>query len=92
MTPINFTAFIVSLLIVDVRHSLQRSDTYNHSFYSRWFYHSNQKQLMKMEADEAFRLRKSALILIASVMVVLVASIGYMTTRLVHRLFAFVPS
>jgi hypothetical protein len=90
MTPVNFTAFIVSLLVVDVRHSLQRSDTYNHGFYSRWFYHSNQKQLMKMEADEAFRLRKSALLVIASLVVVFLATVGYMTARILHHLFALV--
>ena len=37
---------------------------------NRWFYHSHQKKLMKMEADEAFQIRSVVLLVLAVLLVV----------------------
>lgn len=109
MTPINFTSFLFSLLLVDMRYSLERS--HNHAeaptmlpawlhdiFYrpqpyqykrirdqgvgGRWFYHSKQKKLIKMEADEAFRMRYTVLLVIAVFFIAACGAAWYLMSRL----------
>lgn len=90
MTPITLVSFLLSLALVDLRHSIARSHThaegepsrmpawlhallYRRSPYryvavggeaevrqddgGRWYYRSQQRKLMKLEADEAFQMR-----------------------------------
>lgn len=111
MTPIHFTTFVVSLIIIDWWYTLLRSYTHSHSGTSRlpgwlhgliyqeqpyaygradrdgdraWHYHSKQKSLMRMEAEEAFRFRKTVLVGMAVGGVLTVASIWTMS-RHVYR-------
>ncbi|KFA61671.1 hypothetical protein S40285_07825 [Stachybotrys chlorohalonatus IBT 40285] len=121
MTPINFTTFLVSLLLVDLRYSLMRSQANSQtSSYSRllpswlhdlvtgtypyqslrghaqqkqeqpsqgrWYYHSKQKKLLKLEADEAFQMRTPVLIVLVLVTALCVTLTAYVVSRLLHRL------
>ncbi|KAH7326760.1 hypothetical protein B0I35DRAFT_405951 [Stachybotrys elegans] len=52
-----------------------------------WHYHSNQKKLMRMEADEAFRMRSSVLVIMAVAAATAVGFVGYALNRLVGSLF-----
>jgi hypothetical protein len=103
MTPVHFTTFVVSLIIIDWWYTLLRSYTHSQSPMARrlpawlhgliyqeqpyaygrdgrdgdraWYYHSKQKSLMRMEAEEAFRFRKTVLVGMAVGAVLTVASI-----------------
>ena len=95
MTPLNFTAFILSLAVVDARHSLRRA-SYHAAPRPAWlrsllartqeqekqkeesFYHSRQRQLMRLEAAEAFQLRGSVLALLAAAAAAVLAGLVYL--------------
>ena len=89
MTPLLFTSFLFSLLLVDLRYSAlrahyhadgqsQRLPRWLHRIVYRYrpyrygdgpdgaggdgHYHSNQRKLMRMEAEEAFELRGGVLV------------------------------
>lgn len=47
-----------------------------------WHYHSNQKKLMKMEAEEAFRLRGTILVLLAVLAATVTGGTLYVANRL----------
>lgn len=96
MTPVNFITFILSLVLIDLRYSLQRRQTHSasrswlptwlhaliyrpyenerskmtHAPHGQWHYHTKQKKLFKMEADEAFKFRNTMLFVLG------VASLG----------------
>lgn len=113
MTPINFVAFLVSLVVIDVRYTLMRSYTHSHSHSSGssrlpdwlhalvyrqqpydygngrntssqrpWYYQTKQKQLMKMEAEEAFRSRNTVVIGLVVGLVLIAVGVWTMSTRL----------
>lgn len=103
VTPVVFISFVISLTLVDFRHSVSRSHFHAESGDSRlpvWlhrvvyryqryqyvpvgedgrrlpqpetanqhlYYHSKQRKLMKMEADEAFEIRNIVLVAMALV-------------------------
>ncbi|KAF4976935.1 hypothetical protein FZEAL_6470 [Fusarium zealandicum] len=122
MTPINITVFLLSLLLVDMRHTLGRIDRYGYSdrqargsessgwvsrwfgqpyqhightdrdAYGRWHYHSKQKKLMKMEAEEAFQMRGTVLVLLAVVVVMGTSAAWYLTSRIYHGVVALAQS
>lgn len=111
MTPVNLTVFLVSLLIVELRYSLQRAESaavrtdrgpwkwlpmwfrrlvlslsqqpYGRSEKDegrgRWYYHSKQEELMKMEADEAFQMQGAVLValgVLAGVSIIVLYVVG----------------
>ena len=101
MTPLNFTAFILSLAVVDARHSLRRASyhaavpmpprpAWLRSLLARTqgqgrekgkeesFYHSRQRQLMRLEAAEAFQLRGPVLALLAAAAAAVLACLVYL--------------
>ena len=136
MTPIHFTTFIISLFLVDVWYTIQRSYTHAHppppprgatgsllpgwlralvfyqdDLYGRegesgdgygdgdddgprhstrprrrrpWHYHSNQKQIMRMEAEEAFRVRGTVLAALGIGVVLAVAGL-WSASRYAYR-------
>lgn len=115
MTPVNFVAFLFSLLLVDVRYNITRA--YGHPdptsrlppwlhqlFYrrqpyqqhnatthdqpGRWYYHSKQKKLMRMEASEAFEMHTSMLLGLAVVGIVATAMFYYAVSRLYYAFLA----
>ncbi|KAF5020711.1 hypothetical protein F66182_7273 [Fusarium sp. NRRL 66182] len=116
MTPINITVFLLSLLLVDFRHTADRNNFYgtgsqrakwiprwvlqpyqhightDHDAHGRWHYHSKQKKLMKMEADEAFQMRSTVLALMAVVIALATSAAWFVTTRLYHGIVALVES
>jgi hypothetical protein len=50
--------------------------------HERWHYHSNQKKLMKMEAEEAFRLRGTVLLFLAVLAATATGGTLYVANRL----------
>ncbi|KAF7559598.1 hypothetical protein G7046_g4568 [Stylonectria norvegica] len=116
MTPLNFTIFLVSLLLVDARYTLLRAHGHPSSTsrlpvwlqqllyrptpyqtvgqgetrqdeHGRWHYHSKQKKLMRMEADEAFQLRNTVMLLMGAAGAVLVAAVYVAGRRLFGGLY-----
>ncbi|KAM5356338.1 hypothetical protein ACJ41O_002984 [Fusarium nematophilum] len=122
MTPINITVFLVSLLLVDLRHTQGRINRYgdssaqnrvsrgsrwlprwlgqpyqhightDHDAYGCWHYHSKQKKLMKMEADEAFQMRSTVLVLMAVIATLGLGAAWYLASRLYHGVAALAHS
>lgn len=114
MTPINITVFLVSLLLVDFRHTAGRNNFYatgseqarwmpqwllqpyhhighkDHDAHGRWHYHSNQKKLMKMEADEAFQMRSTVLLFLAVALALATSAVWLLTRSLYHGVAALV--
>lgn len=116
MTPINLTVFLVSLLIVDMRYTKNRVQTYGYTHLDlpwwyprwvaqyiwpqpyqhigrtdkgkktneRWHYHTKQKKLMKMEADEAFEMRSTILVILFAVLAFMTCATWY-TGSMVYR-------
>jgi hypothetical protein len=115
MTPLNFVAFLVSLVLIDIRYSLMRTHTHAHphsaassrlpnwlyalvhrqqpydydngrrstsSTQRPWYYHTKQKQLIKMEAEEAFRSRNTVVIGLVVGLVLITLGLWAMSTRL----------
>ncbi|KAK0383111.1 hypothetical protein NLU13_9024 [Sarocladium strictum] len=77
MTAINFVAFLFSLVAVDIHYTLRRSamGVPVPWLMPRWlhqllrpqepyenYYHTKQKKLLRMEAEEAFQLRNRTLV------------------------------
>ena len=117
MTPINFVTFIFSLVIVDLRYTLLRSQSHSrapsrlpgwlsailyreqpYSYETRlhdargragedgpWYYHTKQKKLLKMEADEAFKFRTTMLFLLGTCMMGAVVGFLYLVRGLFRR-------
>lgn len=56
----------------------------DHDAHGRWHYHSKQKKLMKMEADEAFQMRSTVLVLLAVMAALGTSAAWYLTSRLYH--------
>ncbi len=54
-----------------------------------WHYHSNQKKLMKMEAEEAFRLRGTVLLLFAVLAATVTGGTLYVANRLVYNWYGW---
>lgn len=97
MTPVNFVTFLFSLLLIDLRYTMMRTHTHAAGTYSRlpaWlhaliyrprhseaYYHSKQKKLMRMEAEEAFRFRNTMLVLLAGATIGMAASVWYVVGR-----------
>lgn len=48
----------------------------------RWYYHSKQKKLMRMEAEEAFQIRNTMLIVLAVVIAAASGTAWYLATRI----------
>ena len=70
MTPIIFVSFLFSLAWVDYRHSVRRPSHSHAEDETRWLpqwihrlvyrvqpYHTKQRKLMRLEAEEAFEMR-----------------------------------
>ncbi|KAG8675485.1 hypothetical protein FPOAC2_01541 [Fusarium poae] len=114
MTPINITVFLLSLLLVDFRHTASRNNFYatgseqarwisrwllqpyqhighsDHDAHGRWHYHSKQKKLMKMEADEAFQMRSTVLVFMAVALALATSAVWLVTSSLYHGVAALV--
>ncbi|QPC75862.1 hypothetical protein HYE68_006614 [Fusarium pseudograminearum] len=114
MTPINITVFLLSLLLVDFRHTAGRNNFYatgseqarwmprwllqpyqhighsDHDAHGCWHYHSKQKKLMKMEAEEAFQMRSTVLVFMAVALALATSAVWLATSRLYHGVTAFV--
>ncbi|RGP63829.1 hypothetical protein FLONG3_9797 [Fusarium longipes] len=114
MTPINISVFLLSLLLVDFRHTAGRNSFYatgseqarwlprwflqpyqhighsDHDAHGRWHYHSKQKKLMKMEADEAFQMRTTVLVLMAVALALATSAVWFVTSSLYHSVAALV--
>ena len=115
MTPVNFVAFLFSLLIVDVRYNITRAyghpdttsrlppwlhqlvyrripyqqrNAVNHDQPGRWYYHSKQKKLMRMEASEAFEMHTSMLLLMAVIAIAATAVSYCVASRLYYAFLA----
>ncbi|KAI8683817.1 hypothetical protein NCS57_00046500 [Fusarium keratoplasticum] len=56
----------------------------DHDAHGSWHYHSKQKKLMKMEADEAFQMRSTVLVLLAVMVALGTSAAWYLTSRLYH--------
>ncbi|KAI8724785.1 hypothetical protein NCS52_00048200 [Fusarium sp. LHS14.1] len=56
----------------------------DHDAHGSWHYHSKQKKLMKMEAEEAFQMRSHVLVLLAVMVVLGMSAAWYLTSRLYH--------
>lgn len=100
VTPVIFVTFLFSLLLVDLRYSVERSRFHSHSradtptFLPAWlhrliyrpqtpqYYRTKQKKLMRMEAEEAFRMRNSMLLALALVAAAASGAVLYVATRL----------
>ncbi|RGP72809.1 hypothetical protein FSPOR_2556 [Fusarium sporotrichioides] len=114
MTPINLTVFLLSLLLVDFRHTAGRNNFYaagsqqtrwiprwllqpyqhighnDDDAHGRWHYHSKQKKLMKMEADEAFQMRSTVLVFMAVALALATSAVWLVTSSLYHSVAALV--
>ncbi|KAH8735376.1 hypothetical protein BGZ61DRAFT_526474 [Ilyonectria robusta] len=58
----------------------------------RWYYHSKQKKLIKMEADEAFRLRGIVMTVLAVLAVAVTMVFYYVASRAYHALVILNPA
>ncbi|RSL68460.1 hypothetical protein CEP53_002573 [Fusarium sp. AF-6] len=56
----------------------------DHDAHGSWHYHSKQKKLMKMEAEEAFQMRSTVLVLLAVMVALGTSAAWYLTSRLYH--------
>ncbi|KAF4961947.1 hypothetical protein FSARC_9938 [Fusarium sarcochroum] len=116
MTPVNITVFLLSLLLVDFRHTAGRNNFYgtgnqqskwvprwllqpyqhighdDHDAHGRWHYHSKQKKLMKMEADEAFQMHSTVLVFLAVALGVATSAVWFLTNRLYYGVAALVET
>ncbi|CAF3575125.1 unnamed protein product [Fusarium graminearum] len=114
MTPINITVFLLSLLLVDFRHTAGRNNFYatgseqarwmprwllqpyqhighsDHDAHGRWHYHSKQKKLMKMEAEEAFQMRSTVLVFMAVALALATSAVWLATSSLYYGVTALV--
>ncbi|KAH7257466.1 hypothetical protein BKA59DRAFT_451507 [Fusarium tricinctum] len=114
MTPINITVFLLSLLLVDFRHTAGRNNFYgtgnrqskwlprwllqpyqhightDHDAHGRWHYHSKQKKLLRMEADEAFQMRSTVLMLMALTLALATIAVWFLSSWLLHGVAALV--
>ncbi|KAI5462945.1 hypothetical protein BGZ63DRAFT_380076 [Mariannaea sp. PMI_226] len=116
MTPVNLTLFLVSLLVVELRYSLQRAENAHgrdgrapwkwlppwlrrlalsvtqqpygpsddHDDEGRWHYHSKQRKLMKMEAEEAFQMQGHILVILVMLMAVTLGFFYLVVSRAYH--------
>ncbi|KAF4462909.1 hypothetical protein FALBO_10270 [Fusarium albosuccineum] len=64
----------------------------DHDAYGGWHYHSKQKKLMKMEAEEAFQMRSTVLVLLAVVGALGTTAAWYLTSRLYHGVVSLAQS
>ncbi|KAF4488041.1 hypothetical protein FAGAP_11112 [Fusarium agapanthi] len=62
----------------------------DHDAHGRWHYHSKQKQLMKMEADEAFQMRSTMLMFMAVALALATSAAWFLTSRLYYSLASLV--
>ncbi|KAF4445073.1 hypothetical protein F53441_10997 [Fusarium austroafricanum] len=62
----------------------------DHDAHGRWHYHSKQKSLMKMEADEAFQMRTPMLVFMAVALALATSALWFLTIRLYHGVAALV--
>ncbi|KAF4999536.1 hypothetical protein FGRMN_2405 [Fusarium graminum] len=62
----------------------------DHDAHGRWHYHSKQKKLMRMEADEAFQMRSTVLVFMALTLVLATTAVWFLTSRLFHSVAALV--
>jgi hypothetical protein len=103
MTAINFIAFLFSLVAVDIHYTLRRSATGATApgIMPRWlhnilrpsepyenYYRTRQKQLMRMEAEEAFQLRNQTLVVLGILCVGFMAGTWYFAGRAYQSLFS----
>lgn len=101
MTALNFVAFLFSLLAVDLHYTLRRSamGATVPGIMPRWlhritrptepyetYYRTKQKKLMRMEAEEAFRLRNRTLVVLAASVMGMVVGVWYVAGRVWVRL------
>ncbi|CAM1507366.1 Fc.00g070070.m01.CDS01 [Cosmosporella sp. VM-42] len=56
--------------------------------HGRWYYHSKQKKLMKMEANEAFQLRNTVLLMLGIVAAAAAGVFYYAASRLYYSFLA----
>lgn len=97
MTAVNFIAFLFSLLAVEAHYTLRRSSLTASSSGS-WlrrlllpgeagenYYHSHQKKLFKMEAEDAFRMRNRTLVVLVALMIGGMGLLWYLTGVLYRR-------
>ncbi|KAF9765676.1 hypothetical protein IL306_002009 [Fusarium sp. DS 682] len=62
----------------------------DHDAHGRWHYHSKQKKLMKMEADEAFRMRSTMLVFLAVALALATSAVWFLTSRLYYGVSSLV--
>ncbi|KAF5663969.1 hypothetical protein FHETE_7276 [Fusarium heterosporum] len=62
----------------------------DHDAHGRWHYHSKQKKLMRMEADEAFQMRSTVLVFMALTLALATTAVWFLTSRLFHSVAALV--
>lgn len=116
MTPINFTSFLFSLVIVDVHYTFMRLRYHAEapgllpSWLHRllfclqryrdahargvdgaaqtrdgsdgWHYHSDQRRLMEMEAEDAFKIQSTVLVVLGLAIMGAAVAAFYLTIRL----------
>ncbi|RKK86463.1 hypothetical protein BFJ71_g13784 [Fusarium oxysporum] len=62
----------------------------DHDAHGRWHYHSKQKKLMKMEADEAFQMRSTMLVFMAVALALATSAVWFLTSRLYYGVASLV--
>lgn len=101
MTAINFTAFLFSLVAVDIHYTLRRSamGATAPGIMPRWlhrilrpaepyenYYKTKQKKLMRMEAEDAFRWRNRTLLVLTVAVLGSIIGFWYFAGRVYSRL------
>ncbi|KAF5655994.1 hypothetical protein F25303_179 [Fusarium sp. NRRL 25303] len=62
----------------------------DHDAHGCWHYHSKQKKLMKMEADEAFQMRSYMLMFMAVALALAASAAWFLTSRLYYSVTSLV--